>query len=156
MEKSDAEFLYTMYSDPEFMRYIAKPVDSVEKVRESIDRIHKNLYQKHGLGIWLATIKETGEPAGYCGYLIQELDGVTEYEIAYGFAAQFRGKGLATEAARAIREWGVREKSLSRIISIIDQDNLPSANVALRNEMILEKKTIFKEMPVNIYVWQAE
>lgn len=154
VEKSDAEFLYSLYSDPEFMRYIAKPVDSVEKVRESIDRIHNNLYAKHGLGIWLVVHKESGESVGYSGYLIQEIDGSTEFEIAYGFARKFHGQGLATEAARAVKDWGVREKGLTRIISIVHVDNSRSANVALRNDMSLEKETVFKEMSVNIFSWQ--
>ena len=153
--KSDAEFLYSLYSDPDFMRYIAKPVDSVEKVRESVDRIHENLYKKHGLGIWLVANKETGDDLGYAGYLVQEVDGETEYEIAYGFDKRFRGQGFASEAARAVKDWGIAEKGLTRIISIVHLENIPSAKVAIRNEMIIEKETVFKEIPVKIFVWEA-
>ena len=150
------------YYDLDYLKEIP-PLQILNKNdHDEIFQIYKKHYIPEGLNdtiadfyIWLVENKETGDSLGYAGYLVQEVDGETEYEIAYGFDKRFRGHGFASEAARASKDWGIREKGLTRIISIVHLENTPSAKVAIRNDMIIERETIFKEIPVKIFVWEA-
>jgi RimJ/RimL family protein N-acetyltransferase len=48
--------------------------------------------------------RETQELIGYCGFFLQNVDGVDEIEIGYRLHPDWWGGGLATEAARAVRD----------------------------------------------------
>ncbi len=55
---------------------------------------------EHGIGV-LVLRTRTGEPLGYCGLVIGRAS-VPEPELAYELLPAARGRGLATEAARAV------------------------------------------------------
>lgn len=95
--------------------------------------------------------KITGKPVGMCGLLVQEVDGIKELEIGYSLHPNFRGRGFASEAARKCRDFAFENNFADSLISIVHVDNTASAKVALRNGMKLEKTTVYKEMPVNIF-----
>jgi ribosomal-protein-alanine N-acetyltransferase len=95
--------------------------------------------------------KNTGVFIGQCGLLVQEVDGIEELEIGYSILPKFWNQGYATEAARKCKEYAFQHKFADSIISIIHVDNLASEKVAKKNGMFLDKQTVFKEMPVNIF-----
>lgn len=153
----DIEFLFSLLGDPNFFAFLGGTIKkSLEECRDTIRRMRTEYYEKIGCGLWLIEVIGAGEFAGYCGYLLQEIDGKKEYEIAYGLLPSQRGKGYCTEAAIACRKWGVRTLNLTRIISIVHVDNHPSHRVAERNEMHVERETTFKDMPVKLWVWESE
>ena len=47
-------------------------------------------------------------------------------EVGWVFNARYWGQGYATEAARALMDWGFRNLELHRIISVCDARNVPS------------------------------
>jgi Acetyltransferase (GNAT) domain len=49
-------------------------------------------------------MRPSGTLIDYCGFLHQEVDGKSEIEIGYCLDPQFWNRGLATEAARAVRD----------------------------------------------------
>jgi len=103
---------------------------------------------------------ETEKLIGYCGFFLQTVDGVDELEIGYRLHPDFWGQGLATEAARAVRDHGFRDLKLERVISLIHPDNQPSLRVAEKNRMKLEKQTTFKTFPTLVFAitrptWEA-
>ena len=125
---NDADFLLRMMGDPEVMRYYPKPADARE-VRDFIDRM-RAAYKTDGCGLWLVVDREFGEPLGRVGLLRQHVNGVDEFEIGYMIHRPFWRRGLATEAAVAVREYAFAERKLSRVISLIRPDNVPSQRVA--------------------------
>lgn len=96
-------------------------------------------------------VREDGALIGYCGFLLQTVDGVQEVEIGYRLDPAYWGRGLATEAARAVRDHGFRDWKMERVISLIHPDNTPSSRVAEKNGMRLEKVTTFLESPAQVY-----
>ena len=80
---------------------------------------------------------------GQCGLTVQEVEGKEEIEIGYLFLRKSWGQGLATEAARAVRDHGFHTLGYARLISLIDPGNLASRRVAekvgLRQEKEVEK-----------------
>ena len=51
-------------------------------------------------------------------------------ELGWALARAHWGQGLATEAARAVREWTYAERGVERLISLIDPKNTRSVRVA--------------------------
>ncbi|HEY7452023.1 MAG TPA: GNAT family N-acetyltransferase, partial [Candidatus Limnocylindria bacterium] len=54
------------------------------------------------------------------------------HEIAYTIGKRWWGRGLATEGALAVRDWGFANLEVDELISLIDPDNAASIAVATR------------------------
>jgi ribosomal-protein-alanine N-acetyltransferase len=123
---------------------------SEEKARSWID---KQLwrYKENLFGHLALTDKQTGNLIGQCGLLTQEVDGKAEIEIGYHVLPQYWGKGLATEAARALKQFAWDNAISDTLISIIHVDNIRSQRVAEKNGMQRTIKTEFQGKPVYIY-----
>ena len=136
----DLEELYALYSDPEIRKYFPEGVLSFEETREELEW-HMHGHPDHNeLGLWATIHKETGKFIGRCGLLPWEIEGKLEVEIAYLLNKDFWHRGLATEAASGILRYAFRTLNLSRLICLIDPENVPSQKVAKRIGMTLEKR----------------
>jgi RimJ/RimL family protein N-acetyltransferase len=125
---NDFDFLLRMMSDPEVMRYYPAPY-SEKGVRDFINRM-RTRYREDGCGLWMLIERETGEPLGRVGLMRQRVNGADEFEIGYMVHRPFWRRGLATEAALAVREYAFAERKLPRVISLIRPENIPSQGVA--------------------------
>ncbi len=88
---------------------------------------------------------------GYCGFFRQLVDEVNEIEIGYRLHPDYWNRGLATEAARAVRAYAFDFLKLERVISLIHPDNHPSRRVTEKNGMTLEKETVFRGFPAQVF-----
>ena len=148
--------LYQIMSDPETMRHYPAPFDE-EKTRGWIEWNLDN-YKKYGWGLWAVVLKESGDFIGDCGITMQSVDGETFPEIGYHLRKEWQGKGLATEAAKACKEFA-RQKGFAKIISYMKSDNIPSRRVAERNGMKFVKsftKEVFGKTVVDEVLYMAE
>ena len=117
---ADLDDLWALYCNPEITKYIPDAPRSREEAREELEW-HINGHPKSPeLGLWATIHKETGSFIGRCGLLPWNIDGQQEVEVAYTIAQDYWGQGLATEAARAILNYGFEALNLSRLISLID------------------------------------
>ena len=108
----DADALALVLSDPETMRFYPGSVD-----RAGVEQwIARNLrrYQENGHGFWAMVLKSNGELIGDCGLTVQDVDGQNEIEIGYHVRRDLWGQGLATEAARACRDFGFARLPVER------------------------------------------
>ena len=137
MEMDDVDNLMGIFSDPEAMRYY--PAAKSREEAEEWVRWTLGSYRDHGFGQWVAILKSSGEFAGQCGLTVQEVEGREEVEIGYLFLRRYWGRGLATEAARAVRDQGFA-LGYRRLVSIIDPGNLASRHVAEKTGLTLEKE----------------
>jgi RimJ/RimL family protein N-acetyltransferase len=64
---------------------------------------------------------------------------VTELEVGYHIRAALQGRGLATEAAAACRDYSREVLGVDRLIAIIDPRNQPSQRVAEKLGLVLER-----------------
>ncbi len=101
------------------------------------------------------------ELIGYCGFLHQEVDGRNEIEIGYRLHPDYWNRGLASEAAQAVRDHAFRDLDLPKVISLIHPDNVPSRRVAEKNGMKIERETVFRGFPTHVFAitreqWLAE
>lgn len=138
MTTDDVANLMKILADPEAMKYYPKTMND-EETLGWIQRTLSN-YERLGVGFWAVEDKITGQFLGQCGIIPQELDGVNVMEIAYLFVRQEWGKGYASEAAKACKEYGFQTLGLHTMFSFIDVNNAASVRVAERNGMQIEKK----------------
>ncbi len=71
-------------------------------------------------------LKSTGELIGHAG--LSPLDN-GEVEIGYAVEEKHQGKGYATEAVRALSEFGIGQYGFTRIYGVVDARNSASVKV---------------------------
>ncbi|MFT5982465.1 MAG: ribosomal-protein-alanine N-acetyltransferase [Ulvibacter sp.] len=108
-------------------------------------------YENQGLGHLAIELKSTGAFIGMGGILPRLLNGNDEHEIAYSLKPKYWGKGYATEIAQTMKSFGCGNIDAERFISIIDIENIGSANVARKNGMEVLFKTEYAGMDVDVY-----
>lgn len=140
MSPADLDFVAAMLADPEVMRYYPKCY-SREQSAFWIERQRKR-YARHNHGLWLVSEKTTGQPVGQVGLLIQNVQGVEEKEVAYLIHRPFWGKGFATEAAQACRDYAFGVLERRRVIALIRPENVPSQAVARKLGMTPEPQRV--------------
>jgi RimJ/RimL family protein N-acetyltransferase len=84
----------------------------------------------HGVGMFVVEEKSSGKFAGRVGPWSPP--GWPGFEIGWGIASEFRGKGFAVEAARASIDWVFATFELDQIMHCIDRENIASQGVARR------------------------
>ncbi len=135
----DLDALFALYRDEDIRRYFPEGRLSFEDTRGELEWF-LNGHPKHPeLGLWATVLKETNAFIGRCGLLPWTFDGREEVEVAYLLDKRYWGQGLATEAARAILEYGFGSLGLSRLICLIDPQNAASQKVAERIGMTIER-----------------
>src|SRR5215510_12841626 len=136
----DLDELFALYNDPEIRKYFPEGVLNREETKEELEW-HMHGHPRHPeLGLWATIHKETGKFIGRCGLLPWTIDDRLEVEIAYLIDKAYWGQGLATEAATGLLQYGFEQLKLSRLICLIDPDNIASQKVAEKIGMTLEKK----------------
>jgi RimJ/RimL family protein N-acetyltransferase len=96
-------------------------------------------------------LAKTRELIGDCGIIRQQVEGEHLYEIGYHLRRDFWGRGLATEAAIACRDWAFAHLKTERLISLIRPENLPSRRVAERVGMTVWKEVNWRGLPHCVY-----
>lgn len=124
----DFAALHGLTSDPEVMRFVGdlRPYTAAQ-TREFIAEAQAS-YAEHGFGAWAILDKATGVLCGFGG--LEMLPERIIPEVAYIFAPAYWGRGLATEFAAAVLEYGFRTLRLREIGASFDPDNHPSMRVA--------------------------
>jgi len=148
-EAGDIDALAVVLSDPETMRYYPAPYGRAG-VEQWIVR-NQNRYAHDGVGLWGMVLKETEELIGDCGIIRQEVEGEWFYEIGYHLRRDLWGRGLATEAAVACRDWGFKNLDVDRLISLIRPENLASRRVAERNGMTIWEEVDWRGLRHYVY-----
>jgi RimJ/RimL family protein N-acetyltransferase len=132
------------------IRFMSLTVGSEDSCREFIQRA-LDRQRTDGSGLNAIIEQATGKPVGMIGLLTQVVDGVDELEVGYHLLPSAWGKGYATEAAIACREFAREHKLVPSVVSLIDHENLASQNVAKRNGMSFEKDTVHRGTPAMVW-----
>jgi RimJ/RimL family protein N-acetyltransferase len=121
-----------MLTDPGTARFIAvdgKPITS-ELAGWRNAAVMAGHWALHGAGMFVVEEKPSGKYVGRVGPWFPP--GWPGFEVGWGIAREFRGKGYAVEAARASIDWSFATFELDQIMHCIDCENLPSKGVARR------------------------
>lgn len=151
LEPGDLDALYALYRDPVIRRYYPEGTLTLEETKEELEWFLNGHPAHPELGLWATIYKETGQFIGRCGLLPWTIDGRYEVEVAYMIAKEYWGQGLGTEAAQAILDYGFEQLSLSRLICLIDRENLASIHVAENMGMTFEREGEDEKGPFLLY-----
>jgi [ribosomal protein S5]-alanine N-acetyltransferase len=147
----DGEAMDRIFGDAEVMGY-GRSTQTKEWVRKWLGGCLEDYYRKWGFGLWAVVEKSREQVIGFCGLSrFADVGGYPETEIGYRLARDRWGHGFATEAARAVRDYGFGTLNLPRLISIIDPRNLASIKVAEKTGLHYEKEVIFQGLSSRIY-----
>ncbi|MCB1968948.1 MAG: GNAT family N-acetyltransferase [Geminicoccaceae bacterium] len=102
-----------------------------------------------GFGLFAVEDRNSGAFMGRVGLLRPE--GWPAMELAYGLHRPFWGKGYAEEACRAVLKHEVPKFAPGRLVSIIADENLASARLALRLGAQKREPMSFNGTPVTLY-----
>jgi RimJ/RimL family protein N-acetyltransferase len=121
-----------MLSDPGTARFITvdgKPVTN-ELVGWRNAAVMAGHWALHGVGMFVVEEKSSGKFAGRVGPWFPP--GWPGFEVGWGIAKEYRGKGYALEAARAAIGWVFATFEIDEIAHCIDRENIASQAVARR------------------------
>ena len=135
LEEGDFTAWRAVLGDPQVM-YAYEHGFSEEEVREWMRR-QQERYRRYGFGLWAMIEKASGELIGDCGVTMQEWDGREVPETGYHLRRDKWGRGFATEAAMACKEYAFTTLGFQEVYAIIRDNNLASQHVALRCGMTL-------------------
>ncbi len=134
----DLDDLMLIFGDPDVMKYMGIEAGTTMTREEAYAILGKMIgfWEGHGFGRWAVLNKENGKLIGLCG--LRLLEGTPE--LFYAFSKPYWGKGLATEAARAILRYGFEELRFERIVAVTRHANRVSINVMKKIGMRYEKE----------------
>ena len=156
LTEADAPALLELYRDPTVMRFMGAPPSSVEVEAGNITAHRSNYYATRGYGLWGVVARDEDVIIGRCGLLDATIRDRAEVEISYLLAPDARGRGLATEAARAVLSFATSSLGLRRVVAVVHPDNEPSRRVAERLGMTCDGTTTYKTFgQVDLFVWEA-
>jgi RimJ/RimL family protein N-acetyltransferase len=140
----DADALYALFADPEVMRALGKEAISAPEGARALIEDGNGGWKTDGVGPFvIETAAGNRQVVGQAGLMIFDTRGWTpsswsaagsyaQPELGWALIRAHWGRGYATEAAAAIREWAHRRRSLDRLVSLISPDNARSQGVARR------------------------
>ena len=126
------------------------PSDPITACKEQFQRIFERYHKNLG-GMNALFLKGSNTLVGLCGILIQEVDGLQEFEIGYSILPNYWRQGYAFEAAKKCKKVAFNKKWANSLISIIQVDNVPSQKTAIKNGMFLDFTTTYHNNQVHIY-----
>jgi [ribosomal protein S5]-alanine N-acetyltransferase len=157
--QEDIECLADLMANRDFMRFSLGPY-----TREQTQGVLQKFLSLNQAGLpsqFGAIFRGNNELIGYCGFLHWRLDGADQVEIGYRLHPDYWNRGLASEAAQAVRDHAFRDLGLPKVISLIHPDNIASRRVAEKNGMKIERETVFCGFPAQVFAitreqWLAE
>jgi len=148
----DAQALLPILGDEEVMRFsISGPMD-LDEIKVALKDGFMKSYETYGFGRYAVIRKSDEAFLGFCGPSMQKLDGQGALvEIGYRFAPGYWGKGYASEAALAVKEYLFNDLNIPECISIIEPANTRSIRVAEKLGMTVLKQAKYYGKIVNVY-----
>ncbi|HEX6507779.1 MAG TPA: GNAT family N-acetyltransferase [Chloroflexota bacterium] len=125
LRHDDLDALAEVYLHPLVMRWIGSQTrDDVE--REIAMQLEHQA--SPGWSFWGVEDRRTGQLIGDCGLQPLEHHG-PEVELGYDLHPDFWGRGLATEAARAVMGQAFGPLGIDRVIAVVKPDHVSSQRV---------------------------
>lgn len=146
----DLDALVEVSSDPLVVRYITGGVPLTrEQTAEQIACLVA-LQESHGWTRWALELAnpKPGEPSGAVGFCGPGCTFAPEIEVGWWLHSALWGRGLATEAARAVVRHCFEVIGFGRLICCVHPDNAASLAVARRAGFALKDSFVFNGVPL--------
>jgi RimJ/RimL family protein N-acetyltransferase len=129
-QDSDLPAFLRLVRDPEVARW-SGPDEGAVPDMPFIPRMHRD-QRERGWALWAVELREPGpdDPTGPIGWAGFGTESLPDAELAWTFLSSVWGRGYATEAGIASRDYGFGVLGMPRMVSIVDERNAASACVA--------------------------
>ena len=154
----DLDACVAMWADPIVTRHIGGKPFTREETWSKIMR-YAGHWALMGFGYWAAEDKATGAYLGEGGFaefrrdVRPPIEGMPE--VGWALVPSAHGKGLATEAVRAMCAWGDQNFGSTPTVCMIDPENIASAWVAKKGGYLEFLRATYKVHPTMLYRRQA-
>jgi ribosomal-protein-alanine N-acetyltransferase len=125
---ANLDAFHSLVQDDHVRRYLLDgnrfpPEWSEERIRDS-----EALFERRGVGLWLASDITTNELVGFCGFM--EMPAIhPEPQLVYAMFERYSGKGYATEMARASIDHAGNQPGFADVMVSVDAVNVASLHV---------------------------
>ena len=147
-KEEDWKDLYEYLSDEEVVRYEPYQTFSVEEAQREVKG------RAESPNFFAVCLKKNNKLIGNVYFAKQEFK---TWEIGYVFNRVYQGKGYATEAAKAVIEYGFEMRGARRIIAMCNPLNMASwrllERLGMRREGHLRQNIYFKKDEQGNPIW---
>ena len=144
----DAPAVHRYMSDPEVTRYVSWHSHSLDQARENVAKKLEEAAREPRETYSLAMVRRSdGLLFGTCLLMSRNAE-MTGLEVGYALAREAWGQGFASEAVRAMLDFGFGPLGAHRIFAFVSPENPPSGRVLEKLGFRLEgrlKKHLLKE-----------
>lgn len=146
----DLDELAAMVGDAEQMRFYPR----TRSRSDAAAWIVRNLrfYTQSGYGFWLIEGRAPPRFLGYCGIRPLELAGASTTEIGWHTTKTAWNRGIATEAAVAVRDAAFDRFERTELVALVPPHNLASRRVAEKIGMREEAQSVVEGVTYATYV----
>lgn len=118
----DAEFIYKLLNDPDFLRYIGdRKIRNLDDAKEYISKKMIPNYEAFGFGFYLTKLRENDVSIGICGLVKRPF--MEHVDVGFAFLPEYRGSGYAFESASAVLKYATNHLGIDYVVAITDPDN---------------------------------
>jgi RimJ/RimL family protein N-acetyltransferase len=153
--EADRDPIAAIWSNPSVWEWLAPGRDlDLDAIGERFERKLRH-WDEHGFGLYVLRERGGEEALGWTGPMVPDgVPGVErDVEIVWTLGPAGRGRGLATEAARACAEAAMAGLERDEVISLIEPRNAASRAVAERLGMTVRERTSKPEYGVELDVY---
>jgi len=157
LTEDDAPFILRLVNDPSWLENIGdRGVRTLEDAREFIRKGPLAAYARGEVGMQAVVPKDSGEPAGICGLL--KRDFLEDVDLGFALLPEWRGRGIAGEAAAATVAHARAALGIRRIAAFISPGNARSGALLERIGFRREGRIPYPPdgSEVVLYRWSAE
>ena len=125
MTIDDARFICALLNQPSFLQYIGdRGVRTAEDAEGFIETRYRQSYRDNGYGLYVVEARDSATPVGICGFVRRAV--LPHPDLGFALLPSHEGLGLAFEAAAATLDFGRHTLGLTRILAVVQADNVRS------------------------------
>ncbi|GAB2899510.1 GNAT family N-acetyltransferase [Microbulbifer echini] len=155
LSDADAELILLLLNDADFLRNIGdRGVRNLKQARDYIQTGPMIMYRQHQFGLFKVALTD-GTGIGICGLI--KRDSLDDADIGFAFLPEYRGKGYALEAARAVMVFAREQLNLKRIVAITQPENLASVKLLEKIGLKIERRITLPGETIELLLmaWEA-
>lgn len=136
---SDAKFIVRLVNQPDWIKYIGER--NIHTINDAVKYLKFGplaMYENHGFGLYAVESLDKGQLIGMCGLLKRDI--LDTLDIGFAFLPEYYGCGYGIEAARAVANFAKINLGLTRLLAIVNPDNLRSVKLLEKIGFIYERQ----------------
>jgi [ribosomal protein S5]-alanine N-acetyltransferase len=147
---ADAEDVFAYAKDPEWSLYLGRRMPRPYLRRDADEYVAKRILAPWDSNPTFAMVLDS-KVIGGVG--LKKREARDDAELGYGMARTHWGKGLMTEAAHSVVDWGFKNLGLEKIFAMADLPNQGSWRVmeklGMTREGVLRREGLVRSKPVD-------